>query len=292
MSLYELFTRPPPMDRVLVMGLEGWIDAGAGGAQAMAALRAGTTTEVIGSFDSDALIDVRARRPVVQLTDGVHENISWPTIEVHAGTDQHGTGLLLLTGPEPDFRWQGFTDDMLELAADLSVTMTVGFGAFPAPVPHTRPVRLAATATSRELADGVGFVPGTIDVPGGIHAAIESALGEAGQPATGLWARVPHYIANLPYPAASVAILEGLRKVAGIEVDTAELQATAAVTNSRIDALLANRALLNSEDHTALIQALETQWDADLGRISGPMPTDLPSGDELAAELERFLRGQ
>jgi predicted ATP-grasp superfamily ATP-dependent carboligase len=275
------------MDRVLVLGLEGWIDAGAGGAQAMAAVRAGTSTEVIGTFDSDALIDARARRPVVQLTDGVHEAISWPTIEVRAGTDQHGAGLLLLTGPEPDLRWREFTDDVLRLAADLSVTMTVGFGAFPAPVPHTRPVRLAATATSQELADSVGFVPGTIDVPGGIHAAIEAAMGVEGRSATGLWARVPHYIANLPYPAASVAILDGLRFVADIDVDTTELVAAAGVTNSRIDALIAN-----SEDHTAMIQALERQWDADLGRISGPMPTDLPSGDELAAELERFLREQ
>lgn len=287
MALYELFDLPPPMDRVLVLGLEGWIDAGAGAAQAMTALRAGTETEVIGMFDSDALIDARARRPMVQLIDGVHESITWPTIEVRAGTDQHGAGLLLLTGPEPDLRWGEFTEDVLRLAADLSVTMTVGFGAFPAPVPHTRPVRLAATATTRELADGIGFVPGTIDVPGGIHAAVEQALGAEGRPATGLWARVPHYIANLPYPAASVAILDGLRKVAGIDVDTAELQAAAGVTNARIDTLIAN-----SEDHTAMIQALETQWDADLGRISGPMPTDLPSGDELAAELERFLREQ
>jgi len=275
------------MDRVLVLGLEGWIDAGAGGAQAIAAVRAGTTTEVIGTFDSDALIDARARRPVVQLTDGVHESITWPTIEVRAGTDRHGTGLVLLTGPEPDLRWREFTEDVLHLAADLSVTMTVGFGAFPAPVPHTRPVRLAATATSRDLADGIGFVPGTIDVPGGVHAAIEQAMGSEGRPATGLWARVPHYIANLPYPAASVAILDGLRFAGGIDVDTTELQAAAEMTNARIDALIAN-----SEDHTAMIQALENQWDTDRGRISGPMPTDLPSGDELAAELERFLRGQ
>ena len=285
MALYELFAQPPRMDRVLVLGLEGWIDAGAGGAQAMAAVLADTTTEIIATFDSDALIDSRARRPMVQLTDGVHDSITWPTIQVRAGTDRAGTGLVLLTGPEPDFRWQAFTDDVLHLAAELSVTMTVGFGAFPASVPHTRPVRLAATATSRELAESVGFVPGSIDVPGGIHAAIEQAMGSEGRPATGLWARVPHYIANLPYPAASVAILDGLRSVAGVEVDTTELQAASAVTNSRIDSLISN-----SDQHSSMLQAMEQQWDADLGQISGPMPTDLPSGDELADELERFLR--
>ncbi len=287
MALYELFAQPARMDRVLILGLEGWIDAGAGGAQAMAAVLADTTTEVIGAFDGDALIDARARRPMVQLTDGVHDAITWPTIEVRAGTDRFGTGLVLLTGPEPDLRWHAFTEDVLQLAANLSVTMTVGFGAFPAPVPHTRPVRLAATATSRELADGIGFVPGTIDVPGGIHAAIEQAMGAEGHPATGLWARVPHYIANLPYPAASVAILDGLRLVAGVDIDASELQAASAVTNSRIDSLISN-----SDQHSSMLQALEQQWDADLGRISGPMPTDLPSGDELADELERFLRDQ
>jgi len=286
-ALYELTGKPPPMDRVLVLGLEGWIDAGAGGAAAMAAVLADTTTDVIGTFDSDALIDARARRPVVQLTDGVHEAITWPTIEVRAGTDRFGTGVVLLTGPEPDLRWHAFTDEVLRLAAELSVTMTVGFGAFPAPVPHTRPVRLAATATSRELADGVGFVPGTIEVPGGIHAAIEQALGADGRPATGLWARVPHYIANLPYPAASVAILDGLRLMTGIDIDAAELQAAAVETNERIDSLISN-----SDQHSAMLKALEQQWDADLGRISGPMPTDLPNGDELADELERFLREQ
>jgi len=275
------------MDRVLVLGLEGWIDAGAGGAAAMAAVLADTTTEIIGTFDSDALIDARARRPIVQLTDGVHEAITWPTIEVRAGTDRFGNGVVLLTGPEPDLRWHAFTDDVLRLATELSVTMTVGFGAFPAPVPHTRPVRLAATATSRELADGVGFVPGTIEVPGGIHAAIEQAMGADGRPATGLWARVPHYIANLPYPAASVAILDGLRLMTGIDIDGSELQAAATETNERIDSLISN-----SDQHSAMLRALEQQWDADLGRISGPMPTDLPSGDELADELERFLREQ
>ena len=287
MALYELTGKPPPMDRMLVLGLEGWIDAGAGGAAAMAAVLADTTTEVIGTFDSDALIDARARRPVVQLTDGVHEAITWPTIEVRAGTDRFGTGVVLLTGPEPDLRWHAFTDEVLRLAAELSVTMTIGFGAFPAPVPHTRPVRLAATATSRELADGVGFVPGTIEVPGGIHAAIEQALGADGRPASGLWARVPHYIANLPYPAASVAILDGLRLMTGIDIDATELQAAAVETNERIDSLISN-----SDQHSAMLRALEQQWDADLGRISGPMPTDLPSGDELADELERFLREQ
>lgn len=293
--LYELLSQPPPMDRVLILGLDGWIDAGVAAGQATAALLGATDTEVIATFDSDALIDHRARRPTLQLTDGVIDDISWPTIELRAGTDRSGRGLLLLTGPEPDMRWKAFCDDVLRLAADLSTTLTVGLGAFPAPVPHTRPVRLASTATSRELSDAIGHVSGTMQVPVGIHAAIEASMGAEARPAIGIWARVPHYISNIPYPAAAVSILEGLQGLTGISLDLAELQAAAAVTHARINSLIGN-----SDEHTGMLQALEQQWDTEFagpGRGTGdldpgPMPEDLPSADELAAELERFLRGE
>ena len=293
MALYELFAQPPLMDRVLIMCLQGFIDAGAGADQAMAMLRGALKTEVIAAFDSDALIDNRARRPMVQLTDGVLDGITWPTIELRAGTTSDGKGVLLLTGPEPDMRWNQFCDEVVTLAGNLSVTLTVGLGAFPAPVPHTRPVRLAATSTSRDLADIVGYVPGGIEVPASVHAALEMAFGYQDRPAIGIWARVPHYISNVPYPAASAAILEGLDRVAGIHVDTAELHAAASVTDSRI-----NAALENSDEHVGMLRALEQQWDMEFGTTSGngpdlpPLPENLPSGDEIAAELERFLKGQ
>jgi len=288
MALYEMYAQPPLMDRVLVMNLQGFIDAGAGGDQAMAMLRAATRTELIASFDSDALVDHRARRPVVQLTDGVLEGVTWPTIELRAGVDRNGRGVLLLTGPEPDMRWNEFCEDVVTLAGNLSASLVVGLGAFPAPVPHTRPVRLTATATSRELAETIGYMSGTLEVPGSIHSVLEVAFGQQDRPAIGIWARVPHYIANVPYPAASAAILDGLHRVSGIEVDTSELRAAAAVTQARITA-----ALENSEDHARMLRALEQQYDSEFG--SEPLlPADepLPSGDEIAAELERFLRGE
>jgi proteasome assembly chaperone (PAC2) family protein len=291
--LYELFAQPPLMDRVLILGLEGWIDAGGAAGQAMAALRGSTDTELIATFDNDALIDHRARRPTLQLTDGVIDNLTWPTIELRAGTDRNGRGLLLLTGPEPDMRWKAFCEDVMTLAANLSTTLTVGLGAFPTPVPHTRSVRLASTATTPELAQGIGHVDGTIEVPAGIHAAIEASMGAQGRAAIGVWARVPHYIANIPYPAAAVAILEGLQGLTGISIDLAELQAAAAITHARINSLIGN-----SDEHSSMLAALEQQWDAEFGEnadrhsAAGPMPEDLPSADELAAELERFLRGE
>jgi hypothetical protein len=273
---------------VLVMGMEGWIDAGLGAGAAMATLVEQVPNQVIIRFDSDLLLDQRARRPVLRIVDGVTSPLTWPEIELRAGEDRAGNSMLLLVGPEPDMRWKSFTKTVVSLATEMGVRLAVGLGAFPAPVPHTRPTRLASTATSEELATQVGFVPGTIDVPAGIHAALERGFADAGVPAVGLWARVPHYAAAMPYPAASAALIEGLASVAALELHAGDLQAAAAMTTRRIDELIAN-----SEEHTAMVHQLETQIDA--AEESAPASFDignLPSGDEIAAELERFLRGE
>jgi predicted ATP-grasp superfamily ATP-dependent carboligase len=191
----------------------------------------------------------------------------------------------VLRGPEPDFRWREFTDAVVTLARELGVPLLCALGAFPAPVPHTRPVRLASTATTRRLADQVGFVEGTIEVPSGIAGALEDACRDAGIEAVGLWARVPHYVAAMPYPAASAALLDALASTAGLTLDVRELHATAALHDARIDELIAN-----SEEHAAMVKQLEEAVDSTEGP---PLdPTHLPSGDELATELERFLRGE
>lgn len=272
---------------VLIVGMEGWIDAGLGAAAAMTALRSTVPTELLASFDGDELIDHRARRPTLRIVDGVNAGLTWPEIELRFGQDRTGRDLLLLVGPEPDMRWHAFTREVGELAQRFGVRLAVGLGAFPAPVPHTRPVRLASTSTSAELAAQVGFVGGTIDVPAGIEAALEREFESVGIPAIGLWARVPHYIAGMPYPAASLALLEGLASLAGIEVDTRELHAATVVTHTRIEQFIAN-----NPEHVDMIRGLEVQLDAEEPAVPSLEQSSLPSGDEIAAELERFLRGE
>jgi len=268
----------------LVMCLEGWVDAGLGGTAAMATLLAQASSEPVVTFDGDELIDRRARRPVGRITAGVPEGLTWPAIQLRAGKDAAGSDVLFLVGPEPDFRWGAFMADVVELSRSFDVRMVVGLGAFPAPVPHTRSVRLAATASTRELATEIGFVAGTIEVPAGIQAALEQAHAEAGIPSVGLWARVPHYAAAMPYPAASAALVDGVSIVAGLSFSSDELNAAGVITNQRVDQLIAN-----SEEHRQMVRQLEEQIDA-----AEPQPdiSQLPSGDELAAELERFLRDQ
>jgi proteasome assembly chaperone (PAC2) family protein len=276
MTLYELHARPSLDRPVLVVGMEGWIDAGLGAATAMATLLGSVTTEPVATFDVDTLLDHRARRPIVRIVDGVNTGLRWPEILLRGGHDADGHDLLLLAGPEPDHQWRAFTTAVGELAMSFGVSLVIGLGAFPAPVPHTRPARLASTASTSELAQRVGYLPGALDVPAGVQAALERSFADLGVPAVGLWARVPHYAAAMPYPEASAVLLEGLTSVAGITVDTTELRRTAEASRQHLDELIAN-----SEEHVALVRQLETQVDADV-----------PSGDEIAAEVERFLRGE
>jgi len=276
----------PELDHpVLVMCLEGWIDAGQAANTAMSALRRTMPNELLATFDSDELIDHRARRPLLRIVNGVDADLRWPELRLEAATNRTGRSVLLLSGPEPDMRWHQFTREVVDLATRLEVEMVVGLGAFPAPVPHTRRVRLAGTSTDAELAGRIGFIPATLDVPAGAQGALEYAFGAAGYPSLGLWARVPHYAAALPYPAAAAALLDELAQVASLEIDTKALHAAAAATATQIDALISG-----SEEHLELVRQLEHQDDTE--GMAATAFGDLPSGDELAAELERFLRGE
>lgn len=268
--------RPALDDPVLVVGLEGWVDAGYGAAGAVRGLLDVLETTPVASFDTDVLLDHCSRRPVMHLVEGVNTGLTWSTIDLLAATDLDGRDVLLLVGAEPDFRWRAFCDDVVGLAAEVGTRMVVGLGAFPAPVPHTRPSRLAATATSGELVEAGGYVRATLDVPAGVGGAIERRCAEAGIPALGLWAQVPHYAAGLAYPAASALLVDGLASAAGLRLDAGDLAEAAVASRERLDALIAN-----SEEHLRLVRQLEQAWDSE---------ETLPSGEELAAELERYLR--
>jgi predicted ATP-grasp superfamily ATP-dependent carboligase len=285
-ELAQVRSWPTLENPVLVVAMEGWIDAGVGSAAAVAHLVASMPHEVIATFDADELVDYRARRPTLRIVNGVDTELRWPEIRLLAATNRTGRSVLILTGPEPDMRWHRFIQEVVALASRLEVEMVLGLGAFPAPVPHTRPVRLVGTSTDSELAAQVGFLPAGIDVPSGVQGALEVAFGEAGIPAVGLWARVPHYAAAMPYPAASAALVGGLAQLTGIEVDVSGLQNAAVATHRQIDQLLAG-----SEEHLALVHQLESQYDEEQGAAATNFG-EVPSGDEIAAELEKFLRDQ
>jgi hypothetical protein len=287
MSLYELHDRPSLNDPVLIMVLEGWIDAGYAATTAAQTLLKGLDTFPLATFDADALLDHRARRPIMHLLEGVNTGLSWPGLEMRAGTDLEGNDVLLLLGSEPDHAWRAFTDAALGLAQEFGTRMVVGLGAYPATVPHTRAVTLSVTATTEDIAIGTGLLRGTLDVPAGVQAAIERRCDELDLPALGLWAQVPHYVGGdaSPYPAASLALIRQLEQTAGLSLPVGSLPEDADATRLRID-----EALAANPEHLAMLHALEERHD----EISpgGAAPGSLPSADELAAEVERFLRDQ
>lgn len=284
---YEVHTTPVLSAPVLVVAMEGWLDAGLGAANAMELLAEHPPATSVVTFDADHFLDLRARRPVARIVDGVTTELQWPRTQLRHGHDQAGADMLFLMGPEPDYHWHEFVDAVVQLAMRYGVRLVVGLGAFPAPAPHTRPVRLAATAppASAELVTQVGVVQGEIEVPAGVLSALELGLGEAAIPTVSLWARVPHYVSAMPFPMASAALVDGLAAVSGLVVDATILRAAGDRARSQVDELIAG-----NPEHVAMVAKLEEAIDASEGNPLGL--EEVPSADELAAELERYLRGE
>jgi PAC2 family len=286
-EIFEVHREPILHEPVLVVSLEGWVDAGLGATTAIAALLGQGHTEPLVTFNGEHFLDQRARRPVARIVNGITTELTWPRCVVRQGTDESGRDMLFLVGPEPDFHWQAFTDAVVGLARSWRVRLVVGLGAFPAPAPHTRPVKLAATAPagSSHLIEQIGIVQGELEVPAGVQAALEMAFGENATPAVSLWARVPHYVAGMPFPEASAALIEGLAAVAGLSLDSSALRRAGDSSRRQVDQLIADNA-----EHQAMVRKLEESIDASEGNAMGVEA--VPSGDEIAAELERFLRGE
>jgi hypothetical protein len=285
-ELYRLTGEQAPPNPVVVVVLDGWIDAGLAANTALTTLVETIEFQPYAVFDDEQLIDFRARRPQLRLVDGVTESLSFPQPVMQVGTDRLGSGIALLSGPEPDFRWRSFSEAVVEIARGMDARMLVGLGGFPANAPHTRPVRLAATASSPELAHQVGYVEGTLEVPAGAQAALERAFALASIPAVGLWARVPHYVSAMAFPAAAVTLLDGLAAVTGLVIDSEVLSEEAATARRKVDELIRQ-----SPEHAAMVRQLETNVDV-LEETPAFTEQDVPSGDEIAAELERYLRGE
>jgi hypothetical protein len=223
-ELYELIDRPALEEPVLLLALDGWIDAGLAAGTAASVLLDELDTITVARFDGDALLDYRARRPTVHMVDGVLRQLSWPSIELIAASDPTGKELLLLVGSEPDRHWRSFVDQLVDLALDLEVRMCVGLGAYPAPAPHTRTGKMACCASTIGLAAQGPFLRASLEYPGGVHAAIEQACDVQDIPSLALWAQVPHYAATMPYPAASINLIEHVNRLTGLSLERVELE--------------------------------------------------------------------
>jgi proteasome assembly chaperone (PAC2) family protein len=280
-TLYAMVERPEVESPVLLMVLKGWIDAGLGADGAADVLTNQLDRRTVARFDADALLDWRARRPTMRLVDGVNTQLTWEETELSWAKDRSGNDVLLLLGNEPDHAWLAFSEQVVDLATDLGTRLVLGLGAYPTPVPHTRPPLLAASASSDELT--TGLLRNSVEVPSGVQGMIERRAALRGLPALGLWAQVPHYVAAMPYPAASLTLLQGANRIAGLDLPLGELPELADTSRRHIDELIAQ-----NPEHRAMLEQLEAQADQQ----DADTALSATSGDELAAELEKFLREQ
>jgi hypothetical protein len=274
MPLYRLRELEEPLVApAIVAAFDGWIDAG--GASTADTEHLVGATEPLATFASDLLYDYRSRRPVLDIVDGTLTELSWPNLtmkRVRAGTRD----LLVLSGPEPDFRWRRLGGDVLEVAERLGVLEWVSLGAIPAAVPHTRPVPVLATASkSGLLRDDERQGPqGLLRVPAAALSTIELVIAGGGIPTVGFYAQVPHYVGG-SYPAATIAILEHAQRHLGVEFPLGSLPDEAMSQRQRLD-----EAVAADEDSQTYLARLETVADNE----------ELPTGDELVTEIERFLQ--
>jgi proteasome assembly chaperone (PAC2) family protein len=290
----ELYRLEPdadaPDEPVLVVVLDGFVDAGAAARLAVESLVSAGPGRPVAHFDVDQLVDYRSRRPPLRFDTDRWTDYAAPELDVVALTDSGGTEYLLLAGPEPDTQWERFAAAVEQLVRHLGVRLVVTIAGIPMAVPHTRPIGVTVHGTRPELTEGHEALFASADVPGSATALLEYRLGQAGHAAMGFAVHVPHYLARAEYPQAARVLVDHLAVAAGLYLSTEALTAAA----ERAEREIAEQ-VEGSDEVAQLVAALERQYDTvvpgGVERAGAGLGGELPSADELAAEVERFLAG-
>jgi PAC2 family len=288
-ELYEVVADAPQLDEpVLLVALDGFVDAGNATRLGVEAMRGEQQPRPVVRFDADQLVDYRSRRPPLRFDTDHWASYSAPELDIVALSDAGDTDYLLLSGPEPDTQWERFAAAVEQLVRRLGIRLVVNLTAIPMAAPHTRPIGVTVHGTRPELSEGHQAWFTTADVPGSAVALMEYRLGEAGHAAMGFAVHVPHYLARAEYPQAARVLLDHVGLAAGLYLPTESLTAAAA----RADAEIAEQ-VAASDEVKQVVEALEKQYDVvssgrgDRGGME--LGGELPSADELGAEVERFL---
>jgi predicted ATP-grasp superfamily ATP-dependent carboligase len=272
---------------LLVVAFEGWNDAGDASSLALEYLAKTWEAKRFASIDCEEFYDFTVTRPQVRLTPAGQRRIEWPDIELLAAQvpgAEHD--LVLLRGVEPQLRWRTFTAAVVSLADEVHAELAVILGSLLADVPHTRPVRVSGTTDDRELASRLGLAPPSYEGPTGVVGVLHDALRRSGIPTASFWAAVPHYIHQVPSPKAALALVERSAALLGAPCDPYELRAAALDYEQEVNARIAD-----DEDAAAYVTQLEDAEDVDWATHHGPGDElHAANGEELAAEVERFLR--
>jgi proteasome assembly chaperone (PAC2) family protein len=265
---------------VVIAAFEGWNDAGEGATSAVRYLRDRWGSRPFASIDPEEFYDFSSTRPRVRLAEGLTREIVWPSNELAAASlGPEGRDVITLIGSEPQLRWRTFCGELVEVFTELDAQLIVVLGALLADVAHTRPVKVTGSAADPELVQRLGLQRSRYEGPTGIVGVLHDALAKAGVPSASLWAAVPHYVAATPSPKASLALVERTARLIEVPVVTADLTQLAADYEQQVSEVVAA-----DEDVAAYVSRLEETTDSE--------GLELTSGEELAAEVQRFLREQ
>ncbi len=267
----------------LVCAFKGWNDAGDAASSALTFLGASLGASRFATIDPEEFYDFQATRPTVSLVDGTTREITWPEVEIYeARVPRAPRDLVLLAGIEPSMRWRTFCEVVIDLAEALGAQMVVTLGALLADVPHSRPVHVSGLASDESIMERIAVPNPGYEGPTGIVGVLHHACAAAGIPSASLWAAVPHYVAVVPNPKGALALLRKLESLVGVTVDASELETAALEYDRQV-----TRAVEMDPDVQAFVERLEREASET---DDPPNPKDLPSGDVLAREFQRFLR--
>lgn len=272
----------------LIVALDGFLSAGSSSILAAGQLRT-DDGEVVHEFDLDSMYDYRARRPPITFRRDHYVDYVEPVLQITRHQDRVGTPYLLLAGPEPDFGWEAFAAETIDVITELGVPLTVGLGGVPMGVPHTRPPLLTMHGTRPELVDRKNFWNAEVAVPSSAQSLLEYRMREHRLDAIGYVVHVPHYLTQIEYPTAAIALLEAVGLRLGLELDLEDLRARQPESITEIEQQIAD------QGGEQVLAGLEEQYDIfSRGAAESLLADDasLPTGDELASQLEQFLARQ
>jgi predicted ATP-grasp superfamily ATP-dependent carboligase len=277
----------------MVCAFEGWNDAGDAASTAVSFLSTALEARRFAHVDTEEFYDFQANRPRIRLSeeDGRRE-VEWPTVELYEAVVPHAPrDLVLVQGVEPSLRWRSFSALIVELAEALGVGQVITLGALLADVPHTLPVAMTGFASDPRLMERLGttYSASKYEGPTGIVGVLHSAASTAGLPSVSLWASIPHYVAAAPSPKAALALVRRLEDLVGVSVDAEELEQASANYERQV-----GLAVSSNPEVQAFVERLEQDAESeedDQDDERDPFSfDDLPSGDLLASEFQRFLR--
>ncbi|WP_199423752.1 proteasome assembly chaperone family protein [Actinotalea solisilvae] len=276
---------------VLLHMVRGFVDAGNAGQLSAEHLTERFGTQRLATFDVDALLDYRSRRPTMVFDSATWAEYEEPYLAVDVVRDGEDVPFLLLHGTEPDVQWERYVAAVREIVERFRVPLAVGVHGIPMGVPHTRPLGVTAHASRPELVAEHASWFGRVQVPASASALLEFRLGRWGHDAMGFAVHVPHYLAQSSYPQASLVALQQVERATGLELDLAALEEPAREATEEIE-----RQVEGSEEIAAVVRALEEQYDSFSRAIGRPNllaeQAEIPTADELGAEFERFLAQQ